>query len=183
MTLLLLFSLSARAVNLYARVVCILPGGQHMLCKRCHGFTSGFFVVTSTAGSLTASFKSAALKRFGLLGTILRLWPVGDLPWFMTPSFHDWSFSSYLQIYLRSKDGSHLRDGDNKTTESTNGLYRLCLYPKKKNKRPTSSFSFLLEKIFLFSLSLLLVMVRTVVAGPCQAAYQNLVKDVFVATE
>jgi hypothetical protein len=39
-----------------------------MLCKRCHGFTSGFFVVTSTAGSLTASFKSAALKRFGLFG-------------------------------------------------------------------------------------------------------------------
>lgn len=63
----------------------------------------------------------------------------------MTPSFHDWSFSSYLQIYLRSKEkkktGSHLRDGD-KTTESTNGLYRLCLYPKKKNKRPTWSFSF-----------------------------------------
>jgi hypothetical protein len=92
-------------------------------------------------------------------------------------------FTNLFAIERKKKTGSHLRDGDNKTTESTNGLYRLCLYPKKKNKRPTSSFSFLLEKIFLFSLSLLLVMVRTVVAGPCQAAYQNLVKDVFVATE
>lgn len=39
-----------------------------MLCKRCHGFTSGFFVVTSTAGSLNCLIQISSAQTVWAFG-------------------------------------------------------------------------------------------------------------------